>query len=209
MQADEYGQLFRNALTFAAYAAKSLSDLGRSGEWEADATACNHFAANSADAAEHLAKAMLGRHGVDYARTHDIARLAAQAEQAGLPELARSIGSMKGHSGVQHTAPYKGVSAEGCARAVARLIALAGCLGEELDRIRGAAGLSGRAGRWRRAALSRAQECREAVEAARKPAPGAPEDERARITILTEARRPLADAFGALEERLGNPDTPA
>ena len=134
LQSDEYGQLVLNALTFAAQAAKHLSDIGRSSEWEADATACNHFAGNSADAAEHLAKAMLGRHGVDYERTHDVARLAEQAAQAGFPDLARSIGSMNGHSGPQHTAPYRGVSTDGCARAVARLSVFTGCLGEELDR---------------------------------------------------------------------------
>ena len=75
MQPEEYGLLMRNAATRMRYAADSITEIG-AGDWEDNAAACNRFAANSADAAEFLAKAMLGREGVAFRRTHSLSVLA-------------------------------------------------------------------------------------------------------------------------------------
>ena len=107
MDADDYGLSIRNAALHMAHAAQALARIGRS-HWEDDAAACNHFAARSADVGEHLAKAMLGRHGVDFAHMHDIAMLARQAKDAGFPDLAQAVASLNGSGRAPHVAPYGG-----------------------------------------------------------------------------------------------------
>ena len=212
MQPDEYGKLIRNAAVFMRDAARNLSDMGEGSSWEDDATACSHFLTHSADAGEHLAKAMLGRHGIDFARTHDMTALARQAEDAGLPELARAVAALNGRAREQHVAHYRpGIPAvEDCLHAVRRLHAVIGCLGEELDRAAGDPDLAARSGALRGSVLTFARQGREALEAmaARPPAPGAPEAERAGIDSLAVARTPFAEALAALEDRLDpRPDT--
>lgn len=62
-----------------------------------------HFMDRSADAAAHLAKAMLGRRGVEPYPTHD-AKLASRAALRGHPNLAESIRRIAGITRTDHVA---------------------------------------------------------------------------------------------------------
>ncbi len=204
MQAEEYGRFMRNAATYMAAAADSISRIGRM-DWEDDATACNHFAARSADAAEHLAKAMLGREGVEFKFTHNLSALARQAAHAGLHELARTVGLMNGGSREDHKASYAPVDADSCAHAVRRMILMTGELAEELDRVCADPVLADAAARLRNTVLNWVRESCAALAPDRlvDPDPATlPEGERARIAVLIEARPVLAEALERLEERL-------
>ena len=132
MRPDEYARLVRNAITFTGNAVARAVEIGETGNCLDDINLCNHFVAESADAAEHLAKAKLGRHGIEYSRTHDLGQLASQARRAGFSDLARDIDSMNGLAGKQHMAAYDGVTVEGCQHAVRRLRAEIILLGEEI-----------------------------------------------------------------------------
>ena len=205
MQAEEYGRFMRNAATYMAAAADSISEIGI-GIWEDDASACNHFAARSADAAEHLAKAMLGREDVEFKHTHSLSALAGQAADEGLHELARTLGSMNGGSREDHKASYDPVDADSCAHAARRMILMTGELPEEIERAgRRDPEFAETAARLRNTVLNRVRKSREALAPDRlvDPDPATlPESERARIAVLVEARPVLAEAFEWLEERL-------
>ena len=206
MQPYEYGNLILNAAFKMRNAAQDLSNIGVTGSWEIDSTLCGQFLTHSADAGERLAKAMLGRHGIDFALTHDMMALARQAEAAGFPELARTVTALNGLTREQHTADYRPAipGVEACRHAVRRLHAVAEGLGEELDQAAEHPDLAERSGDWRCVVLLAAREGRDYLESttARPPAPGAPEPERASIDCLAEARAPLAEALAALEARL-------
>ena len=137
MQPDNYGHLIRNAAVLMEEAARTLSRIGRD-HWGADVGVRGQFLTRSADAGEHLAKAMLGRHGLDFARTHDVTVLSRQAGEAGFPELARTVMVLNGLTREQHTAHYPEdvpiPTEEDCRHAVRRMHAVAEGLGEELDR---------------------------------------------------------------------------
>ncbi len=130
MTPDEYGALLGSAVTHIEYAALNVAKAGKN--WFRTGGACDHFVAATADAAERLAKAMLGRHGVDYRRTHDCAVLAGYAEAAGRGELAERIHEMNGSTKDHHTAGYHGASEEDLKHAVKRLPAVLRNLEEEL-----------------------------------------------------------------------------
>ncbi len=132
MQPDEYSRLVYDALDHMKHAALAAFGLGGSGQWRDDLAACDSFAAASADAAELLAKAMLGRQGVEYPKTHELKRLARTARQAGLGAMADDILSMDGQTKKHHEAPYGGVTARGCAHAVGRFLAMVPVLGGEI-----------------------------------------------------------------------------
>ena len=206
MQPYEYGQLIRNAASRMRNAAQNLSNIGETGSWEDDTSECGQFLTHSADAGERLAKAMLGRHGIDFARTHDMMALARQAGEAGFPELARTVTALNGLTRAQHTADYRPAipGVEACRHAVRRLHAVIESLGEELDRAAEDPDLAARSDALRGGVLARARKGRDFLEstAARPPGPGAPEDARASIDSLAEARIPLAEALAVLEARL-------
>lgn len=142
MRPDEYARLVRNAITSAGNAAARIAEIGESANWWDKSDLCGQFAAESANAAEHLAKAKLGRHGIDLARTHDLNRLADQAERAGLDNLARDVRSMNGLTRIRHMATYGGVAAEDCRHAGSRFMAFAKLLGNEIHSAKAVPGLA-------------------------------------------------------------------
>ena len=81
----------------------------------------DRFVAATADAAEHLTKAVMGRHGIDGWHTHDLNELADQARQAGLGILADDVARMNGASRRDHLAGYHGVDQNSLAHAIGRL----------------------------------------------------------------------------------------
>ena len=142
MRPDEFARLVRNAITSAGNAAARMVEIGETANWWDKSDLCGQFAAESANAAEHLAKAKLGRHGIDFARTHDLNRLADQAERAGLDSLARDVRSMNGLTRNQHMATYGGVTVEDCRHAVSRFMAFAKLLGDEIQSAKAVPGLA-------------------------------------------------------------------
>ena len=81
----------------------------------------DRFVAATADAAEHLAKAVMGRHGIDAWHTHDLNELAGQARQAGLGTLADDVARMNGAARHDHLAGYHGADRDSLAHAIDRL----------------------------------------------------------------------------------------
>ena len=207
MQPDNYGKLIRSAAALMEYAARDMSLIGND-DWGGDASVRGQFLTRSADAGEHLAKAMLGRHGLDFARTHDVTVLSRQAGKAGFPELARTVMALNGLTREQHTAHYPEdapiPTKEDCLHAVRRMHAVIEGLGEEVDQAAEDPVLAAWSDALRHRVLTHARQGRDALEpmAARPPAPGAPEDERAGIDSLADARIPLAEALAGLESRL-------
>ena len=92
----------------------------------------DQFVSAAADAAEHLAKAVLGRHGIDAWHTHDLNELATQARRAGLGVLADDLARMTRATRADHTAVYSGTDADSLAHAIDRLPAVLDLMGREL-----------------------------------------------------------------------------
>ncbi len=92
----------------------------------------DQFVAATADAAEHLAKAVMGRHGIDAWHTHDLNDLATQARRAGLGVLADDLVRMNGATRTDHTAVYSGADADSLAHAIDRLPVILDLMGREL-----------------------------------------------------------------------------
>lgn len=215
MEPEEYWRFAYNAVNRMENAVMQTVSLGKAGSWNHDISACDTFAAATADAAEHLAKAMLGRHGIDYDRTHDLAHLGEQAARAGQPELGAAISSMNGKSRRHHVGAYGGVTADDCRHALGRFLAMVPLLAEEVAAGEQDARLSGRdAGQMRPATVMKARECQTALrEAADRPPATAPEEflmEKA--GVLAESRPALADALARLEQTLdpyAGPPTPS
>ena len=78
MEEEEYAKFLRRSVNLMADACRVASGIPTAlgAGWDADE--CGFFVARSADAAEFLAKAMLGRVGMDIPRTHDLGVLAAR-----------------------------------------------------------------------------------------------------------------------------------
>ncbi len=174
MEADEYAALLHGAVSRLDIAVGIAAAIPAVGGPRQDAADAAHHVAASADAAEYLAKAMLGRLGVDYRKTHSLDELAALFGDAHA-RLRDSVRALNGHS-----------------RAAARLAGVARLLVEEVD----AAGSDGRfSGQMEEAArgiaatlAGRATELRAAGE----PDP-APEDP---LVAAVAASRPgLADVL--------------
>ena len=72
MERDEYGNFLGNAIHILNRAAIEAHSLPHAHGPFWDARSCIELIALSADAAEHLVKAMLGRLGVEFRRTHDL-----------------------------------------------------------------------------------------------------------------------------------------
>lgn len=126
-------QHFAEALRSALYARRGLTAA-------AGQRAANSFVNRSADAAEHLAKAMLIRNGHQPRSIHDIARLA-DGIAAEFPALAEAIRSLNGHTKADHTRHYANsppATAESVRHAVRRLTRTAQLLAAELPHWRNA-----------------------------------------------------------------------
>ena len=81
----------------------------------------DRFVAATADAAERLAKAVMGRHGIDAWHTHDLNEPADLARRAGLGTLADDVARMNGAARRDHLAGYHGADRDSLARAIDRL----------------------------------------------------------------------------------------
>ena len=199
MQPDEYGKLIRDAAFFMDEAAHSLCYIGSGGGGDGDVGLCTRFLTRSADAGQHLAKAMLGRQSIAFAHSHDMEALAHQAGEAGFPDLARAVVALNGLTREQHDGMP---TEEDSLHAVRRMHAVIDGLGEELDRAAEDPALEGQSSAWRRSVLRFTRDARDVLEESQLPLPEAPEAERASIDSLAMARAPLAEALAALEARL-------
>ena len=101
------------------------------------------FVQFTADAAEHLAKLMLVRRGLQPARTHDLHALAQQLENAGpshREDEAARIRAMNGETSRHHQAAYSGITPDDVRHAAGRLQAFTGTVsGEFREAARGTA----------------------------------------------------------------------
>ena len=204
MQPDEYVQAIDNATASMRDAALEAGRIGSTPRWDFDRGACNRFAATSANAAEHLAKAMLGRYGIDHKFAHDLNLLANQAGDAGFEGLASAIRSLNGLTKAHHVARYGGLDADGCRYAVRRFLAMMKALGNELPTAADYPELSDAAHDLSVETSFRADEGAAALRAsaARAPAPEAPAPVRELIRVLTDARPDLARALEDLTSSL-------
>ena len=206
MGSEEYAKLIKNSIWYVGSAATTLAKIGKVPDWDADSTASTHFTADTADAAEHLAKAMLGRRGIEYEWTHDLNRLAEQARRADFTELAGKIRSMNGLTRTQHMAMYLDVDVdeEGCRHAVRRLHAVIGLLGEEIRSAKEEPRLADSMIRPVRTAFNTAREGRLALQEAmtRNIELGGPQFDHDRVAVLVASRGAVADSLGDLTARI-------
>ena len=146
MEEEEYAKFLRTSVNLMADACRLAAGLPTAlgPGWDADD--CGFFVARSADAAEFLAKAMLGRIGIDFPRTHDLSALAARFGAAH-PDLREAVRALNGKTRKDHTAGYDGrLDADAARHAAARLTRAVGSMAGELraaaedDRFRAFAG---------------------------------------------------------------------
>ena len=93
------------------------------------------FVRSTADAAEHLARLMLVRRGLQPAWTHDLEALAGQLEDAERGRWANEaarIRAMNGDTGRHHQASYSGVGPDDIRHAARRLAAFSRAVSEEI-----------------------------------------------------------------------------
>ena len=121
MESDKYWQSVTASLRMIRSATGAMARLGLSNVWRNSLGEADEFVACTADAAERLAKAVMGRHGIDAYNIHSLDKLAGQARKAGLEALAEDILGMNGATGKDHVARYKGATEESLAHAIARL----------------------------------------------------------------------------------------
>ncbi|MDE0522997.1 MAG: nucleotidyltransferase domain-containing protein [Boseongicola sp.] len=121
MEAERYGRLMRTSLDMVERAIDATSKIGLSDDWERALTKADDFVACTADAAEHLAKAMLGRHGITPEHSHAIDKLAGQARDAGLHDLGRDLLGLDGFTQSDHKTRYEGTDSSGHRHAIERL----------------------------------------------------------------------------------------
>lgn len=197
---EEYARLVRNAITPMLNAVARVIEIGETGNQRDDMESCSHFVAESANSAEHLAKAKLGRHGIDFARTHDLNRLADQAEHAGFADLARDVRSMNGLTRNQHMATYGGVTVEDCRHAADRFLTVAGLLAEEIRSAKDIPHLAGVADDLARKATISSGKMLQSLQEAPPPEIGSerlPPDTDP-VAFVARSRAAIADAFGEL-----------
>ena len=133
---------YMEASVYRTYMATSLEKIGnaaavmaRAGKSKIPDNILNQadiFTACTANAAEFLVKAMMGRHGLDPQPKHSLDILAAQARKAGHSVLAERIRKMNGFTAKDHVARYEGVSAERLVHALARFSHVMAEMQEEL-----------------------------------------------------------------------------
>ena len=132
MKAEKYERFMRVSIGMIEKAISAMSRTGASGNWPNAPTVVDDFVACTADAAEHLAKAMLGRHGVDARFVHDVHALATQARAKGHANLADDMVRMNGRTKQDHGARYESSDSEGLRHAIHRLPVVIDLLEREL-----------------------------------------------------------------------------
>ncbi len=131
MEAEKYKGSVRNSLLMVWKACDALARLSE--DWDIARGRADDLVASTADAAEHLAKAAMGRHGLDAYQVHSLDKLAGQARKAGLHALAEDVLGMNGATGHDHVARYEGATGESVAHAIARLPVVLEFMRTELD----------------------------------------------------------------------------
>ena len=106
MEAEKYERLIRSCCRTIERAFGASARLGSPEGWKDAPGWADDFVACTADAAEHLVKAMLGRRGIDPYHSHHVRDLADQARDAGHDGLADGILRMNGHTRQDHVARY-------------------------------------------------------------------------------------------------------
>ncbi len=192
MEPEEYGNFIGNAVHCLDRAAAEAASVPNPNGPFWDAIGCKDMIGLSADGAEYLAKAILGRLGIGFRRTHDLEQLAGLFGEAH-SELAARVRGLNGSSRRDHMAAYAAdYSAEDCWRAMDRLAATGGLLAEELRAARADARFAALAGALAGAAAAMLSGCagalREADGAAALP-------EGSAVAAVAGARPALADAL--------------
>ena len=132
MEAEKYDRSIGTSLDMIDAAVEALAKLGRQDGWGQSLRKADRYVACTADAAEHLAKTVMGRHGLDARHSHDLHRLADQARDAGHETLAEDLLCMNGATQDDHKARYGGADANSIAHAVARLPVVLDLMRKEL-----------------------------------------------------------------------------
>ena len=121
MDPDRYMRSLYTSIDMTGLASQAAARIARQRSWRNNWRHTDRFVAATADAAEHLAKAVMGRHGIDAWHTHDLNELADQARKAGLGSLADDVARMNGATRRDHMAGYHGADQDSLAHAIARL----------------------------------------------------------------------------------------
>ena len=105
MEAEEYRAFVTDAIGRLERAARALADLPHPLYAGANATLCKHVIADSADGAEFLVKAMLGRIVGAFPRTHNLRTLGDSFAEA-RPVLRDAVCALDGESTADHAIGY-------------------------------------------------------------------------------------------------------
>ncbi|MXX91328.1 MAG: nucleotidyltransferase domain-containing protein [Boseongicola sp. SB0677_bin_26] len=133
METERYKQSLGTALDMVDATVEALAKLGRRDSWELSLRKADRYVACTADAAEHLAKAIMGRLGLDAYPSHEMDILSRQAREAGHETLADEFLRMNGATREDHVARYKGADAESLTHAMARLPVVLDLMRKELE----------------------------------------------------------------------------
>ena len=131
MEAEKYEGSVRNSLLMVWKACDAAARISE--DWDIAPGRADDFVASTADAAELLVKAVMGRHGIDAYAVHSLDTLADQTRKAGHEALAENFLRMNGATRADHVARYKGATGESLAHAIARLSAVLEFMRTELD----------------------------------------------------------------------------
>ena len=132
MDPDRYKRSLYTSIDMIRLAAQAVADIERQRAWEENHRHADRFVACTADAAEYLAKAFMGRNGIDAWHTHDPNELADQARQAGLGRLADDVARVNGATRRDHMAGYHGADDDSLAHAIDRLPVIVDFMRREL-----------------------------------------------------------------------------
>ncbi len=135
MKAENYVRFMDASINMIRNAIGESFEIGAFDDWRSAPAKVDSFVALTADASEHLAKAMLGRHGIDAKAVHDVSELAAQARKAGDESLADDMIRMNGWTRGDHVARYQSSNAERLGHAIGRLLVVIDLLERELGAI--------------------------------------------------------------------------
>ena len=130
METESYKRSMQNTFLMCWKACDALARCSE--DWDIAIRWADDFVVSTADAAEHLAKAVMGRHGLDARHSHDLHRLADQARSAGHDALAEDFRRMNGATRTDHVARYDGATKKSLARAIARLPVVLDLMRKEL-----------------------------------------------------------------------------
>ncbi|MYA86880.1 MAG: nucleotidyltransferase domain-containing protein [Boseongicola sp. SB0662_bin_57] len=133
METKKYERSIGTSLDMVDAAVEALAKLGRRDGWGQSLRKVGRYVACTADAAEHLAKAVMGRHGLDARHSHDLQQLGDQARKAGHDALAEDLFRMNGSTQDDHKARHDGADAKSTAHAIARLPIVLALVRRELE----------------------------------------------------------------------------